>query len=237
MRAPAAPATGRAGRLLAVLGAALALMLLALGVPASADDAAPAPAPVKVTAVDARGPDRVQLSVIGAAVGVTADQVAVRSGDNVLTIDGVTTGSAAGVAREMVVVVDTNARGNDNQVLDTIKAQLLTVAQAPPPGLSMAVVSAGDSALVRTPLTADPAKLTQAVNDLAARNGAALYNGVRRAADLFSDDPGVIRTVVVVSTGSDLGSDVTPKEAQVPLVANGIQVVSVRYDGGDDALG
>jgi len=236
MRAPSAPVPGRAGRLLALLGAALTLTLLAVGVPASADDATPAPTPVKVTAVDASGPDRVQLAVIGAAAGVTADQVTVRSGDEDLTLEGVTTGSAAGVPREMVVVVDTNARGNDNQVLDTIKAQLLTVAQAPPAGLSMAVVSAGDSALVRTPMTSDPAKLTQAVDDLAARNGATLYNGVRRAADLFSDTPGVIRTVVVVSTGSDLGSDVTPKEAQVPLVANGIQVVSVRYDGGDDSL-
>lgn len=237
MRAPSASAPGRSGRLLAVLGATLALVLLALGVPASADDAVPAAAaPVKVTAVDASGTDRVQLAVIGATAGVTADQVTVRSGDDELTIDGVTSGAAAGIARELVVVVDTNARGNDNQVLETVKAQLLTMAQAPPAGLSMALVSAGDSALVRTPLTSDPAKLTQAVNGLSARNGATLYNGVGRASELFSDTPGVIRTVVVVSTGSDLGSDVTPKEAQVPLVANGIQVVSVRYDGGDDSL-
>lgn len=237
MRAPAAPADRRASRLLAVLGAVLALVCLAFVLPASADDApAPAPAPVRVTAVDASGPDRVQLAVIGAAAGVTPDQVTLRSGDDDLTVEGVTTASAAGVAREVVVVVDTNARGNDNQVLDTVKAQLLTVAQAPPAGLSMAVVSAGDSTLVRTPLTSDPAKLTQAVNDLAARNGATLYNGVRRAADLFTDTPGVVRSVVVVSTGSDLGSDVTPREAQVPLVANGIQVVSVRYNGGDRSL-
>ncbi len=235
MRAPAFPVAGRAGRVVAALGAVLALIGLAFLVPASADDAEP-PAPVKVTAVDASGPDRVQLAVIGAATGVTADQVKVRSGDDDLTVDGVTAASAAGIARELVVVVDTNARGNDNQVLDAIKAQLLTMAQAPPAGLSMAVVSAGDSALVRTPLTSDPAKLTQAVNDLAARNGATLYNGVHRAGDLFSDTPGVIRSVVVVSTGSDLGSDVTPKEAQVPLVANGIQVVSVRYSGGDRSL-
>ncbi len=236
MRAPALPVARRAGRLLAALGAALALVCLTFLVPASADDTAASPAPVKVTTVDASGPDRVQLAVIGAAAGVTADQVTVRSGDDDLTVDGVTAASAAGIVRELVVVVDTNARGNDNQVLETIKAQLLTVAQAPPAGLSMAVVSAGDSALVRTPLTNDPAKLTQAVNDLAARNGAVLYNGVSRAAELFSDTPGVIRSVVVVSTGSDLGSDVSPKEAQVPLVANGIQVVSLRYNGGDRSL-
>jgi tight adherence protein B len=244
-RLPAHPLGRRAGwpqLAAAVLGTfLLAVLALSPAAAAGGDPSSDAPAaevapsPIRVTGVDA-ATAQVELAVIGAPAATAAADVTLSSGDEALDITGVTTASAAGRARELVLVVDTNTRGIDDSVLESVKAELATALAALEGPVSVAVVSAGDSALVESRLSTDQARTAAALAELAPRNGAALFNAVQRAAELFSSDPGVIRSVVVVSTGSDLSSDTTLARAQVPLVANGIQLVSVRYQGGEPSL-
>ncbi len=206
-----------------------------LGSTAGPSSGAATPQAIRVTAADART-DTVELSVIGAPATTPAADVKVSTEGTGLTVTGVTPASAAGRRLELVVVVDTDARGVANGVLESIKAQLATELAQLPATASVAVISAGDRALVEVPRTPDLATAAGAVTGLQATSGSALYQALERAGGQFTTDAGVIRSLLVISTGVDRGSKATADAAAVPLLSAGVQVVSLRYNGGDSAV-
>jgi tight adherence protein B len=219
----------------AVLVAAVAA-LFPLG-PASADtdqDEAPL-RQIAVTKVDAIT-SNVRLYVSGAADGVGSEDVSVTSEGAPLVVNGVGSSETNGVPTEVVIVVDTNARAAQGQWLDEVKTELLPLVDALPATTSVGIIAAGDSALIETRLTADKARLAKAIDDLSSRNSAVLINALDRAGSMFSDEPGVVRSVLLVATGADTGSQATIEQAQVDLIQHGAQVVTVSYDGGEPRL-
>ena len=222
---------------IAAIVAAAAALLLPVG-PVSADtEEAPTPArDVTVTKVDARGSD-VQLVVSGPTAGITSDDVTVTGEGDELVVRGVATSQAAAVPTELVVVVDTNARAEQGQWLDEVKRELERVVAGLSPETSVAIVAAGDSALIETKLTDDRDRITNAIGDLSSRNSSALINALDRAGSMFTTEPGVVRSVLLIATGADTGSLATIDQAQVDLVQRGAQLVTLDYDGGEPRFG
>jgi tight adherence protein B len=132
-----------------------------------------------------------------------------------------------------VLIVDTNARSAEGDVLGRVEAAMTAALDTLPPSTSVAVISAGESALIESRLTSDHDRLAAAIEDLSLSTGSSIYDAIWRAGSLFSDDEGVVRSFVVLSTGVDTGSERTLDAAQVPIVQKGAQLVSVLYDGGD----
>ena len=226
--------------MLAVVSA-MFVVLASLGIGSAAaqtaddDDTKGAPVPARVTSVDALG-STVEVAVFGvendvptAAVSVVeeGEEVAVRS-----------VASTADLARqtEIVLVIDTNARSAQGEVLERVRTALSSYVEQLPDSTKVALISAGDSVIVKTKLTDDREHLLAEIDDLTMKGGSALYNGLTRAGQLFTTEPGLVRSVVVFSTGPDVGSDVTLIEAQVGIVQRGAQVVAVHYSRGDGPL-
>ena len=217
--------------IVALIAALVALLPFA---PASAetDEAAGPTRRVEVTKADART-TAVELFVSGIAEGVTVDDVTLTAGGDELVVASVGSSQANDVPTELVIVVDTNARAEQGQWLDEVKVELSGLVADLSPATSVGIVAAGDSALIETRLTDDKARMLQAIDDLASRNSAVLVNGVDRAGSLFSTEPGVVRSVLLLATGSDTGSQATVDQAQVDLIQRGAQLVTLSYDGGD----
>lgn len=220
--------------------ALLALVVLGVWIPTagsqSEEPEARAVEPGMVlTAVDATG-STVELSLIGLDPATNADSLALTVDGEPVDVADVVGAAEAGRPVELAIIVDTNVRAAAGDVLEVIKANLVAEVSALPETTSIAVISAGDSALVATGFTTDRAKQISAIEDLSARNGSALFNAVDRASRLFGDDPDAVQSLLIISTGIDTRSEVTVAEARVGLVQSGIQLISVGYQGGGAEL-
>ena len=191
--------------------------------------------PPIATAVDART-DQIEISLLGTGPADVRRSVSVVEGGNDVEVSGVRSARAADEAMEVVIVIDANARGARGEVLDRIAAELASQIRQLPSATSVAVVSAGNSALVLTDLTTDHEEAATALEELTVKSGSVLYNGIDRAASLLGSEPGVARSVIVVSTGADTGSSVLASEAAVQVIRQGGQVISLAYQGGDPGL-
>ncbi|MEL7157357.1 MAG: type II secretion system F family protein, partial [Actinomycetota bacterium] len=202
------------------------------------DEAEPTPprATPRVVAVDATG-DEVAVELIG------IDPADAASGAVQLTVEGepieprsVTNTAADDRGAEVVLVVDAHVRGAAGDVVDTAVSELWAAAEDLPATTSVAVVSAGDGALIVTRPTNDLSRVATGLADIGLRNFSALYGAVDRGAGLFTDDPDTVKTMIVVATGADSGSAVSPAEARVSLLQHGAQLVAVGYGDVDDGL-
>jgi tight adherence protein B len=196
------------------------------------DDAGVGLVAAEVTAVDATTAT-VELAVIGAGPEADLSDLALSERGEPVDVARVTTTEEENRSTEVVFVVDTNARAAEGDVLGRVKSQLAAEVEGLPAATQVAIVAAGDTALIETRLTSDRARVAQAINDLSLSGGSLLYDGIRRAGIVLGDTPGVVRSVVVLSSGPDTGSEATLDEAQVALVQKGAQLVSVLFDGGD----
>lgn len=219
-----------------LLAGLAAMLVMAVVAPLAAARAGePAIDTISVTKVDARDSD-VELFLAGAVADVAPADIGLRSESEELEITGLASSQAVAHPTELVLIVDTNARSAQGEVLDRVKAQLIDEVGRLSDNTAVAVLSAGDSALVHTKLTTDKARIVAGIEALSAKNGSALYNALDRAGSVLSTEPGVIRSVLILSTGPDTGSEVTLDQAQVTVVQRGAQVISVRYDGGERNL-
>ncbi|MEM8924364.1 MAG: type II secretion system F family protein [Actinomycetota bacterium] len=193
-----------------------------------------APEP-RVTAADATGA-RVAVELIGLSASAASAPLT-------LSVEGTDVGDARltpasqypGRA-EVLLVVDVHVRGTTGDLVSQVAADLTAMAESLPEGTRVGVVAAGEGAIVSLRPTADTARVREALADLPLRQGAALLSAVDRAPGLFSDDPTVAKTVVVVANGTDQGSAATAAEARVGLLQNGVQLIAVNYAGGEPAL-
>jgi tight adherence protein B len=248
------PRPTRRSRSWAALATCL-LVILAIAAPATAADEEPDVAavpgvPFTVTGADgsaaaeaggdeAGGDDEVAtFEVVLTLFGLTdppgAGEISLIEGENER---GVTSVTATGAEHpvEIVYVVDTNARAAEG-VLDEVKKQIRATVADLTDDTAVGLISAGDSAVVLAKPTTDRDEIDAAIDDLQPRNGSALLDGIDRAGSLFGDDTGVVRSVVVLATGGDNGSNATRTSSQVGLVRVGAQLINVAYEGGERAL-
>ncbi len=220
---------------------AVAMLAVAIGAitalgPAAGGETTAGPAAVTVTKVDATA-DPVELVVAGTAGDRGTGPVELVAGGAVVEGLSTTAARTADRATEVVLVVDVGARGLDDDVLERVKAELEAAVSSLPPSVEVAVIAAGDRAMITTRLTSDRARLVEAIDGLSARTGSALLDGVGLAADVLGDDPTVIQSVLVVSTGSDDASSTSVGDARAGLQARSAQLVVVGVGGVGDGLG
>ncbi|MCP5032829.1 MAG: hypothetical protein GY939_13590 [Actinomycetia bacterium] len=191
----------------------------------------------QVTAVDATE-SVVEVALIGIpdSAAPSPNGVALNIDNAEVDVGSVSSSRAEQRPTELIVLVDTNVRAVPGDVLSLIKQELAAAVAELPPDTSIAVVSAGESALVTSNPTVDRAKTSDALESLSPSNGSSLYNAIDRAGTLFSSDPTTIKSLLLVATGSDQGSDITLEQAQVSIVQKGVQLVTVSYEGGDPTL-
>ncbi len=188
--------------------------------------------------VDARRTD-VEVSLVADSYRIDPTQISVAEAATPLepavatdVIDA-TTANALNRSGEIVFVVDTSTRLAQSDVFGTVKAEITEIVQSLPANVSVGIVSAGNIATTRTELTTDRAEAVEAVDSLQPSEGAALYNGLMRAAEIFTADADTYRTVVVFSGGPDTDSTIEITDAGARLIQRRAQVLSIRYRGGD----
>ncbi|MFV0525531.1 MAG: type II secretion system F family protein [Acidimicrobiales bacterium] len=223
-------------RRLSVLAAGLLVVLTVLaGLAPGAGAQDATGAAYTVTGVDASDPGAVAVSVMG----LDREPGQVELVENGEPVGGVQLSStvAAGLPTDVVFVVDTNARtDNGGAVLDRIKTQLQESVAGLPDSTAIGVVSAGSSVTVAVRPTTDRARVANAIDGLALRNGSSVIDGMARAGALLETGTGQVRSVVAVSTGPDTASALSVAEAQVELVKLGAQLVAVQMGAGEPAL-
>src|SRR5690606_35238574 len=84
----------------------------------------------------------------------------------------------AGLAHDIVFVVDTSASTDTNALLTTAKALLDGFVQALPGGTRAAVVTAGAAAQVLQGLSTDAARLREGVGDLTPSGDGGVFDGL-----------------------------------------------------------
>lgn len=222
-------------RLFALLAAVLGLgFILTPAVAAQEEDSSAAQAAV-VHRVDATGSPTI-VTVLADNYAVDAGQISIVQDDAEVAVDRVTTANAAGVAQEIVFVVDTRQDLATGDTFNTMKATLARSIRSLPANTSVAIIVAGDTAVIPVGMTANLEEAAAGVEALDLSVNASLYNAIDRAGTVLSDDTALNQTIVVFSGGDDTVSAARPETARTGIIQAGAQVVTVRYQGGDAGL-
>ena len=179
--------------------------------------------------------ENVVVSVLTDDLTLGADRITLWE-NNSLIQPTVSRATAAGRAAELVFVVDTSERLAPGGAFEALKVTLAQEIRALPDGTRVAVVAAGDLALVPRTLTTDREEAARAVESLRLGTTSALWDAVNRAGGQFSDEPNRLRTLVVVSSAEDASTATSMNTAASRVLRSGAQVVAVRYRGGEPQL-
>ena len=210
--------------LIALAGAVLAILLMAL--PAVAQSGSEPPTVIYVDARD----DLVDAAVLDVDYETTASDVKVEQRGEDISVASVSTATQANWPVEVVFVVDVDNRNAASGELNSIGRAVVEAAEALPDGSTVAMVTAGSSAQVRVPMTQSVDRLERAAQQLVAERGAAIVDGVDAAGQLFENGTNrtnVIRSVVVFSGGADTASTVNTATASASLIQRAAQLVTV----------
>ncbi len=198
----------------AALAVALGVLAAIVG-PATASTEEGQQALSRITAVDAVG-ERVESVVLTENLRPGSVQV---TESGVEADASTSTARSRGLTTEIVYVVDidnrTVATGALSRFLAAIDDEVATMAGP----VRVAAVTAGSEA--------DRDKPGAELRAVAADQGASLLDAVTLAAGAFSERAGVVRTVVVLTTGVDTASVGTVEAAETALVQRGAQLVTV----------
>ena len=210
------------------LGAVMLLAALVGLAPAFAQSEAPQF--LVVHNVDATS-NPVELTVLTGDYSVTPTDVGLIAEGEEVSPTSVGSALEAGDNVEVVFVVDSNAKlQRADQFAATIE-QLAARIEQLPAGVSVGVVSAGSRDQVRVEMTSDHVKAARTVRAMSTSNGSAVFNAMRRGADLFSEDADTHRTMIVTSAFTDEDSVITPVTVRSELVRKNVQVLGARYQG------
>ncbi|MEL6984886.1 MAG: hypothetical protein AAFO29_20825, partial [Actinomycetota bacterium] len=187
---------------MATLVAVLALLAGLVGAASASETEQSAAVGSRVTAVDATGSDtaiRVFTENLDPE-SVTATEAGEERSATV------STARDDELATEVVFVVDADNRNVANGVLADFLATLDDSVGELPASVQVAAVSAGAQADLVTRLTTDRDRPGDKLRAVPADQGSALRDGVIVAAGAFSDRADVVRTVIVLAGGADVGS-------------------------------
>ena len=203
-------------------------LVLGLGAPANAERLERSP---QVVAVDATtGSTEIWLSGIDPSAGGVS--VSAVEGSNPVDVQSIAGTTNADTPVEIVYVVDRAARGVGTRTFEQVRAHIESIAGSVAAGgpMKVGVVGAGDRAAVLSTLTDDVAQLQRAVAQLQIQTDASLGEALAKAANQFSSDPGVVRSIVMVSAGP-ASDQALPSGIRSALNRQGVQFYSVALDG------
>ena len=222
-------------RTMAAVAAAVSLLALTLAgsTQVSAQDESPAqPLLLEVHRVDARQ-SPVEMSVLTSDYSLSPSDMNLVADGEAVTDFTVTRASQVNRPMEIVFVADTNSSLSQGAVLDEVGEQMAQAISAQPARNQIALLTAGETAILQSGFDSPRSEVVRAARNMRASNGTSLYNALSRAGSLFSESDDTIKTVVVFSAGADDSSEVTSVDVSGEFVRKGVQVIVVRFNGGD----
>ncbi len=236
-------------RIFVVLISSLFALMVISSLPASAQDSdgsdsggsesgssesgseAPTSEILAVSSVDASGEQPV-VAVFGVAADTAASAVTTESSAGDVKVARVEDSAAAGWPAEVVFVVDADNRTVSSGFEAAMSAIITEAMGDLPDGSRVALVSAGTSADIEVPLTANAARVRQAVAQLAAQRGASILDGVALAGKVLNESAtggsaDVVRSVVVLADGPDTASEADAQSAGASLLQSGSKMVAL----------
>ncbi len=222
-------------RLLTLTAALVLTVLAAVGI-APAVSAQEAGSGIAVVhRVDA-AEETAEVTLLASDYTVGTGDVSVVQEGAAVAVSSVRTATALNRSREIVFVVDASAALATGDIFETATDAIAAQIRRLPAGTQVAVVSAGDTALVEVAMTDNLDRAAADVEAIDLSRSGALFNAITRASLQFSEDVDTIKTVVVFSGAADTGSSLTAEDARSGLVQQGAQLVAVRYQSGEAGL-
>ncbi len=201
--------------------------------PATAQDTAPKIDPVaNVVAIDASQSPAVATvfsTVDGSGARIQLD-------DDDRASKPASTSTADGVPTEIVYVIDANTRSARGDAFVTIKESVKNSVSQLPESVAVGVIAAGDAPIVVSEVTTDRNQVLSAIDTVSFRQRSDIYGSIVRGTELFSSEPGTVRSIVTIATGPDTEQKVPASSSKAALVRTGTQLVALQYNGGDIEL-
>ena len=210
--------------------AGLFVAALALAVSAPAAHAADS---ITIRTVDLSKFPRVTISA--QVVGPTPDlgSFTLRENERILSGFEVVPISKTDTQVGVVLVVDTSGSMRTGNKIQAAKDAAKQFVNSKGPNDQVAVVAFSDQPRVVSGFTGDSARLSQAIDGLAATGETALFDAVRTGATLFGERPELQANMVVLSDGADTVSTNKLPEAQAAVVGAKAALFAVGLRGGE----
>ncbi|MEM9654080.1 MAG: type II secretion system F family protein [Actinomycetota bacterium] len=213
-------------RVTAALAVVAILVVFAVGVgPASAQEQADIPYSA-VTEVRAAG-DAVNVTVLRSEYAVTSSQIQLsENGQEIGDVD-LTTAAALGRPIEVIYVLDVDNRSVINAGLSIVAGGIEAAIDELPAETKVGLVTAGREAEIQSRPSTNRTRIRTALQGAVAEQGASIVDGIALAAASFSDAPDAVRSIIVVTTGSDTASARSAADAEAATVQAGAQAIWV----------
>lgn len=193
-----------------------------------------------VTYVDARD-TVVEIAVLSNGQDVQLGDVKLEQMGEQLQAETVTTTTEAGWPVEVVFVVDVDRRNAAAGELVTISRAILQAAEDLPAGSRFGLITAGRSVDTEISLTSSLERFDIALQQMTSDQGAAIIDGIAAAGQMFDrngiQSSNVVRSVVLVAGGSDIGSTGGVAAAGASLVQNSAQLITVNVETAASGVG
>lgn len=221
----------RRSRLLGGLAASFVACLLVLVGPAvlaQSEDASP----LTIRRVDATNPEAVAVDLIWTGDREALTDVTIREGGQERPNQEPVPLSTAGVKPAIVVAVDVSRSMAGNGGVAQTQETLRTMVDELEDGEAMGLVSFGSDVRVLSKITSDAEQLRDAIDELVAPSTGttAMWDGVRKAASLFAEEPDLQPNLVLITDGFDDSSDTSAEQARSEVARAGAAVFALSYN-------
>jgi tight adherence protein B len=220
-------------RLLAVLAVSIAVLLAlpAAWVGAQTAPAGGSAADFGIREIDATNPDAVKVTFFYQGNRNDLGGLTVRVNDRQVPSESA---KPLGDDRNLgvVLLIDTSKSMETNAAIERAKEGAIAFVKNKSPQDSVAIVHFDSDVQVAQEFTTDPAKLEAAITALGLKPQTALYDGVVRAAGLFSDTT-LQKNIVLLSDGGDTASTADESKAIGALTDSGAVLFSIGINGAD----
>ena len=227
--------SGRTRRTMFAVFTCLAVSMLAVLAPspAGAQTAAPAATGHQVQLVRVNSTDPTKVDVVFRYDGTASDTAGLKVQENnkgVQPSEAQTLGQAQ-VQQGTVFVVDTSASTDADGVLGESKNAIKALVEKLPKDMQIALVAAGEDALVMQRFTTDHAAFEKQLTSLTPQGDGGMWEGVVRGASIISDVPTMVGSMVLVTDGNT-GTGTAFADAKGSVLQAGATVYSFGVQGG-----
>lgn len=223
----------RTRRLAGLAATFVAGLVVVTGPAALAQDAEPSS--LVIREVDATDPGAVQVGLIWNGERSALEDLTVREDGQERSHDPVVPLSKTGVETALVVAVDTSQSMARNGGVSETQATLLEMVDDLEGGEAMGLVTFGTTVKELSPVTTDKQELRDAIGTIVAPAdaGTALWDGVVKAASMFSESSDLQPNIVLITDGYDDQSRATAARARSEVKRAEAAVFALAYDERD----
>lgn len=222
--------------LLACVGALLAAFAAVLVAPASLAQAQgqPGQGTLTVRGIDGTTKDQIGVTFLWTGEPKALEQLTIREDGGEKKVDSLVDLRKTEKRLGTVVLVDLSGSMGDDGALSRAKAGISEMVRNLPDGDQMAIVSYTNDVVVESAFTDDAAQLNGALAAMAApRDGkTAMYNGLRKAADLFASRPSLQANMILVADGANdvAGADLAQARSAVAASGSALYLIDFTHD-------